>query len=212
MITIPQSISALRDLGELRSLADLWQRPPVEPISMAAVAAWCEALAGRIRAGETLTSAIANTPAAVSLQAHLHPLRLRIQRGMDLVTACTSLIDVPATNQARSPAYWRETLGVIRVCALGTPHTAKALDKVARTLLTKQAIAEEAQTHTASARLSAKLLTALPVGAVGVTVLISPTSARVFTTALGLGCLVFSLALNLAGWLWIRSLLRSVDT
>jgi hypothetical protein len=188
---------------------------------MEVVAQWCEALAARVRAGDTLVRAVAETPSGRGLDAHLNPLRLRIQRGMDLVTACSALIDNPSNNSPASsnpqlaagagPSYWRETLGVIRVCALGAPETAKTLDKVARNLRVREAVAQEVRAQTASARLSAVLLTALPAAAVITTLVISPAAAQVFTTAFGLACVVLSLTLNTLGWVWIRALLRSVE-
>jgi hypothetical protein len=183
---------------------------------MEVVAQWCEALAARIRSGDTLVRAVAETPSGRGLDAHLNPLRLRIQRGMDLVTACSALIDNPPSSNPHlatgtGPSYWRETLGVIRVCALGAPETAKTLDKVARNLRVREAITQEVRAQTASARLSAVLLTALPAAAVITTLMISPAAAQVFTTAFGMACVVLSLTLNILGWVWIRALLRSVE-
>jgi Flp pilus assembly protein TadB len=214
MRVLHRSITKLRDLQDLQDLAALIQRQraPSASIHMEVVAQWCEALAARIRAGETLARAVAETPYGVGLAAHLGPLRLRVQRGMDLVTACSTMIDgVTDSNSHDVPSYWRETLGVIRVCALGAPETAKTLDKMARNLRIRAAVTQETRSQTAAARLSAGLLTALPAVAVVVTVAISPASAQVFTTAIGLICLASSLMLNATGWVWIRSLLRSVE-
>jgi hypothetical protein len=223
---LQRSISQLRKLKDLEDLHDLVQlrKSSSVQIQMETVAQWCEALATRIRAGDTLARAVAETPSSPGLALHLNPLRLRIQRGMDLVTACSSLIDDVVTTSGDTsrdtsrdasrdagPNYWRETVGVIRVCAVGAPEAAKTLDKLARNLRVREAIAQEARAQTASARLSAGLLTALPAGAVIATLVISPSSAQVFTTVIGVICVTSSLLLNVMGWIWIRSLLRSVE-
>ncbi len=219
MSVLQRPLARLRNLNFPRDLDDLMmlRKAPTERLQMETVALWCEALSARMRGGDTLARAVAETPCGHGLAAHLDPLRLRIQRGMDLVTACSTLLNetertATDRNLNTSPIYWRETLGLIRVCALGGAETARTLDKVARNLRVKEAVAQEVRAQTASARLSAGLLTALPAVAVVATVLISPSSARMYANPVGLWCLAASLILNTAGWIWIRSLLRSVES
>ena len=183
------------------------------PLKVAEVADWCEALARRVRAGDTLALSIVEVPCGPSVSPAIAPLRLRIQRGTDLVTACTSAIDGHrSSDPSPGSRALREALGVIRVCSLGSPHTAHTLDRVAGHLRIRVALTAEVRSHTASARLSARLLTALPIVAVGLTVMISQDSARVFTTPAGLLCLSVSLGLNAVGWLWIRSLITAAES
>jgi tight adherence protein B len=184
--------------------------PPVEVVEVVEVAEWCEAVAQRVRAGDTLAHALFDVSCGPGIDHALRGLRLRISRGTDLVRACTLVIDDP-NLQVDSPGVraLREALGVVRVCALGSPHTAHTLDRIARHFRVRVALAEEVRSHTASARLSARLLTALPIAAVGLTLVISPSAASVYTTSAGLVCLGLSLVLNVAGWLWIRSLIAA---
>lgn len=185
----------------------------VGSVRAAEVADWCEALARRIRAGDTLALSIAEVPCGPSMTPTITPLLLRIQRGTDLVTACTSAIDsYGSSDLSPGSRALRDALGVLRVCALGSPHTAHTLDRVARHLRIRVALSAEVRSHTASARLSARLLTGLPIAAVGLTIMISPDSAKVFSTPAGLLCLGLSFGLNTAGWLWIRSLIVAAES
>ncbi len=191
-------------------MSSLVNSPP--EISLAEVADWCEALARRVRAGDTLSLALIDVRCDGALEQFIGSLRLRIHRGIDLVTACTTVMDT-LDLRGRSPQARaiREALGVIRVCALGSPHTAHSLDRMAQQFRIRMALADELHSHTASARLSARLLTALPVGALGLTLTISPSSAGVFATPAGALCLALSLGLNAAGWLWMRSLITDAE-
>jgi Flp pilus assembly protein TadB len=185
--------------------------PVANPVAnLSEIADWCEALARRVRAGDTLALALSDVGCSEALEPLIANLRLRIHRGTDLVMACTAMME-SLDPHARSPEITalREALGVIRVCALGSPHTAHSLDRLARHFRVRVAITEQIHAQTAAARLSARLLTALPLAAVGLTITISPSSAGVFTTSAGLICLVLSLGLNAAGWLWIRSLVAA---
>jgi Flp pilus assembly protein TadB len=143
-----------------------------------------------------------------SIDTALNGFRLRIARGADLVNTCTAVLNaVPARPASAQIQTLREIVGLIRVCALGSSRTAQTLDRAAHNLRLRSALTAQITTETASVRLSAKLLTALPIVAVAVTLMISPQVAQTYTTAAGLICMTMCLGLNLLGWWWIRRLI-----
>jgi Flp pilus assembly protein TadB len=181
-------------------------------VSLAEIAAWCEALAQRIRGGDTLRNALVETHSSPSIETALGGFRLRIERGADLISTCTAVID--ATNAQPASTHiqtLREIMGLIRVCALGSSRTAQTLDRAAHNLRIRAALADEVARETASARLSASLLTALPIVAVAITLMISPEVAQTYTTTAGLVCMTMCLLLNLIGWWWIRRLITAAQ-
>jgi Flp pilus assembly protein TadB len=181
-------------------------------VKLADIAAWCEALAQRIRGGDTLRSALVETHSSPSIEKTLGGFRLRIERGADLVSTCTAAIDATSTQPpSRHVQTLREIVGLIRVCALGSSRTAQTLDRAAHNLRIRAALADEVTRETASVRLSARLLTALPIFAVAITLMISPEVAQTYTTTAGLVCMTMCLGLNLLGWWWIRGLIAAAQ-
>jgi Flp pilus assembly protein TadB len=60
------------------------------------------------------------------------------------------------------------------------------------------------QAHTTQARLSARVLTAVPVGFAALTAWSSPDVRNVYASAWGIALLAAGAALNLLGWSWMR--------
>ena len=95
--------------------------------------------------------------------------------------------------------------------ALGTAHllggpVAATLDAAAAQLRERIALRAEAEVHSAQARLSARVLTAVPVVFCCWTVATSPTVRSAWFGPIGAVCAVIGGALNLAGWWWMRHL------
>ena len=72
----------------------------------------------------------------------------------------------------------------------------------------REAVLAEQRAHSAQARLSARVLTMLPIGFGGWTVLTTPTVQHFFLTPVGLICLLLGLGLNAGGWLLMRRVSR----
>jgi tight adherence protein B len=93
---------------------------------------------------------------------------------------------------------------------LGGP-IAPALDAAATVLRDRAAVAADTLVHSAQARLSARILTVVPLGFAAWGVATSPrTRDAVLHSTLGAACAVAGIALNLAGWRWMRACLRRV--
>jgi len=97
---------------------------------------------------------------------------------------------------------------VLRLCASQGGAVSESLDRAAATLREREAVAGERVVQSAQARLSARVLTLLPIGFGGWTVLTTPTVQRFFLTPIGMACLVLGLSLNAGGWLLMRRVSR----
>jgi len=161
-------------------------------------AAFCEAAARSLRAGSTLTAAL--TEAA----GEQHGFGGAVAPVLDAVTRGRALADVLAEVDVDPATAEGLVLGVLHSCAsLGGPAAAP-LERVAMTLRTRAAIAEEHAAHSAQARLSAKVLTLVPVALL---VLLAVTEANVrgaLATGPGFAVVVAGAALNVAGWRWMQ--------
>lgn len=82
---------------------------------------------------------------------------------------------------------------------------ALTLDSAATVLRERRAMRAIRASHTAAARLSARVLTALPLLFTAFNCAVSESARRVlFGSPAGVTCLVIGLALNLIGWWWMR--------
>ena len=87
---------------------------------------------------------------------------------------------------------------------------APALDAAAAVLRERSASAAEAAAHSAQARLSALVLTLVPVGFAMFGIIASQrTRAAYVHSSIGLACATVGMALNVTGWWWMRRIVRS---
>ena len=144
------------------------------------VASWCDDLARLMRSGSSLASALRSAAPGPALAPIVAPIGLALDRG-DSVAGATRRV-------AWHGASVDLALGVVRACAdLGGP-AAQPLDRTAATLPRRAADLAERQVHSAQARLSAMVLTLLPLAALALLVATSPPSR---TAVLGLRPAVF---------------------
>ncbi len=179
----------------------LVRRPPVP--TDADVATWCDRLARRVRAGDTLGAAIRTVEPPPSTRAAVAPIVLALDRGADVTAAVRA---APIRSAGLDTA-----LTVIGACArLGGP-AAEPLDRVASALRRRVAETADRRTQSAQARASALTLTVLPVAFV-VVMTGSSTSVRAGVTSTpGAVAVAVGLALNLAGWCWMRRIIRGAS-
>ena len=163
------------------------------------VAAWCDDLARCMRSGASLASALRSASPAPALAPIVAPIGLALDRG-DSVAGATRRV-------ASSDASVELALGVLHACAdLGGP-AAQPLDRAASTLRARAADVADRGVHSAQARLSAMVLTLLPVAALALLLATSlPARAAVFGPS-GVICLGAGAALNATGWLWMRQII-----
>ncbi len=90
---------------------------------------------------------------------------------------------------------------------LGGPIAA-TLDEAAAVLRERAAARAERRAHAAQARLSARVLTIVPVGFAGWSVVASQRTRDVYlSSAAGGLCALCGLALNFAGWRWMHRII-----
>jgi tight adherence protein B len=97
--------------------------------------------------------------------------------------------------------------------ALGAAHNlggpvAATLDNAAATLRERDAMRAEACAHSAPARLSAGVLTAVPLVFCAGNLATSPTFRAAWASSAGLVCAAVGAALNIVGWRWMRRTIR----
>ncbi len=104
---------------------------------------------------------------------------------------------------------------VLTAHAIGTAHAlggpvAATLDATAAQLRERVALRAEAQVHSAQARLSARVLTAVPVVFCLWNVATSGPVRQVWLGPVGTACALLGGGLNLVGWWWMRRIVALV--
>jgi tight adherence protein B len=168
-------------------------------VADADVASWCADLARLVRSGASLASALRTANPPAPLAAISEAIVLALDRGASIAEA---------TRRIGAPSAGAELgLGVIRACAeLGGPAAAP-LERAAAMLRARAADAAERRAHSAQARLSALVLTLLPIGALALLVVSSAPTRSALAAPAGLACLAAGAVLNVAGWAWMRRLI-----
>jgi tight adherence protein B len=161
-----------------------------------AVAAWCDDIARRIRSGSTLRDAVATLPADPATERATAPMRLALDRG-------ASVTDAIVRVDAGGP-HLQLALGVIATASrIGGPAAA-SIDRAAMLLRQRASDLDERATQAAQARLSSHVMTAVPLLMLAVLVATDDDIRSVVTSPIGSVCVVAGLALNAAGWWWMR--------
>jgi tight adherence protein B len=99
--------------------------------------------------------------------------------------------------------------GVLAACLRQGGPAAEPLDRAAGILRARAAEAGERTTQSAQARLSAQVMTALPAAMLAVLIATSASVRVAVSTPAGATALLAGAALNVAGWWWLRRLLRN---
>ena len=157
-------------------------------------------MSAEVRIGSSLSSALARAMAGGPVHGRVvHP-------GVTVAAlAHTITIDTAAIPDDE----------VLAAHAISTAHgfggpVAATLDAAAAQLRERVALQAEAQVHSAPARLSARVLTAVPVVFCCWNVATSPAVRTAWLGPIGAVCAVAGGVLNLAGWWWMRRIVARV--
>jgi tight adherence protein B len=186
-----------------RALTARWRRRPVEPDD---AAAWCDELARRIRAGSSVRDALAHTtPVDPDLRAAVAPVRLALERGASVADAAAAGTgdEVPAGHR-----HVALVLSVARACAVTGSPPAEPLDRAAVALRRRAADRDERAAQSAQARMSAHVMTVVPLVALVMLVVGDPRVRQTALTPIGAACLLTGGLLNALGWSWMRRITR----
>lgn len=162
------------------------------------VAAWCDGLARAIGGGSTLASAIREVEPPPDCSAEIESIRLALRRGASLRESC---------EIATPSAHLGVALTVIRACAAHGGPAAEPLSRTASTLRGRAADIAERHTQSAQARLSAMVMTILPVGMLGLLLLTSGSVREFVISPAGAGAVASGVVLNALGWRWMARLI-----
>ena len=171
-------------------------RRPSAPTDHAAL---LDALARRVRTGTSLSAALIEEAATAGDE--MDAVATSIAEGAALTDALravpTTHADAALTMQALTAA-----------ARLGGP-VAATLDTAAAVVRERRAARAERRAHSAQARLSARVLTLVPVAFTAWNVTSNASTRHVYVTNIAAGTsAIAGIVLNLAGWLWMR---RIVD-
>jgi tight adherence protein B len=200
----PRIPAAAAAVAGRQSLGRSWWRRPGAPARRAvddeSVAAWCERVAGGIRGGSSLTRAVLEADVRGARPSPFPDVVHAIQRGRPLADAFRSSGGDPSTPLGLAAP-------VLATCAdLGGP-AAPALERVASVLLGRSAERAERRAAGAQARLSARVLTLVPLAVVVVLLVTEPSVRATFGTPAGMACLAVGGTLDLAGWWWMHRMI-----
>ncbi len=157
-------------------------------------------IARRCASGQSLTSAFETTTAA----------RDELD---DVATIRTALASGSSIDHALSLAAPRDADGllaihVLRLCARQGGNVGESLDRAAATLRERDAIRSERLAQAAQARLSAKVLTVVPIAFSAWTLLTTQSVQEFATSPFGLVCCGAGIGLNLTGWTLMNRAIR----
>jgi Flp pilus assembly protein TadB len=180
------------------------------PIPAAQVAAWCDAISRRLRAGDTLRTAFeAERPDDRALLARTEPLRRSLGHGATVADAITATMPGSVSARVSHDPHLELLCSVVAATADFGGSAAAPIDRVGATLRLRNADGQEREAQSAQARLSAHVLTVVPLA---VLALLAGTDAdvRQFSTGgLGLTVIASGLALNLTGWWWMKRIVTA---
>jgi tight adherence protein B len=183
-----------------------WQRRHARKdaaTSLTCVIDLLDELASDVRSGGALRGALESAAAArMGHQRTAPAARAR------LANTILDSIDSPARGTRLTAASAVATQAITAALLLGGSQ-ALALDSAASLLRERHAVALERAAHSAQARLSARVMTVVPV-AFTAWVLLTNDQARTATaTPFGSAALATGVLLNVTGWMWMRRVVRA---
>jgi tight adherence protein B len=161
-----------------------------------AVADWCDDIVRQLRSGSSLRDAVASVPTDPAAARATAALRLSIERGAPLAEAAGRSLD--------GGTHLQLALTVITAASrIGGPSAA-AIDRTAVVLRERAADLDDRATQAAQARLSAHVMTAVPLVMLALLVTTDDDVRDVVTSLIGAACVGTGLVLNAAGWWWMH--------
>jgi tight adherence protein B len=172
------------------------RRSPRQPAPRE-VAAWCDALARDLRSGATLTEALTRVlPADAATARATAALRFALERGVSTPIALTRV--------ERPGEHLHLAMVVLGTVARSGGPAASAVDAAAATLRQRAHDVDGRTVQASQARLSAHVMTAVPILMLAVLASTDPEIRSTMATPVGAGALAAGLVLNVTGWWWMR--------
>lgn len=156
------------------------------------VAALLDRTARHCASGQSLGLAFAESLAGSPIRPLFEPAVRAIETGAS--------IDDAFSMQVSDHPHLVLATHALRLCARQGGNVTESLDRAAATLRDRSTAAHERHAQSAQARMSARVLTILPVAFGGWTIATTPSVRHFVATPAGLGCLGAGLVLNACGW------------
>ncbi len=159
--------------------------------STLALAALLDDVARRCASGESMANAFLGS-------AHLGPLAPRFDRAISSLDRGSTMAEAMSLETADGAAQ-ALALHVLMLCARVGGNVSESLDGAAATLRDRDAAEQERHAQSAYARLSARVLTVVPLVFAGWTVATDPRARGFMLSPAGTACLCLGLGFNLVG-------------
>jgi Flp pilus assembly protein TadB len=173
-----------------------------------AVALWCDELARWIRSGSTLRDSLATTvPSDITVRRATDVLRLRLERGGTVVEAVHDATAGTGKPHDGLGAHLDLAMAAIASSARVGGPGAVALEHTAAALRLRAADRQERLAHAAQARLSAHVLTVVPLAMLGLLCLTDADVRDVLRSTIGAASVGAGLVGNSVGWVWMRRII-----
>lgn len=190
-------------VGRLRS-----SRRQKRPVPAAEVADWCDQLARRMRSGSTLRDALITIDPTGAMADATTGLRLGLERGQTIPAALDASHGSGAELGPRPQGpHVGLAFATIAIAARLGGRSATAIDRVASSLRLVAADRQERDAQAAQARLSARVLTVVPMAMLALLIATDADVRAVIQAPVGLTLVAVGLALNLVGWRWMRHII-----
>jgi tight adherence protein B len=177
-------------------------RPTITP---AAVGAWADAIARGLRHGSTLRSALAAVvPDDEALGAHATSLRQRLDRGATVADACDHWADETSESSTSGAELLVAFAAVVGAAAHLGGSASTPLERFAVTMRQRVSDELERDAQSAQAKLSARVLTLVPLAVLTLLLVTDADVRQVLTEPAGAATVGIGLALNALGSWWMR--------
>jgi Flp pilus assembly protein TadB len=204
-ITMPSRRPVTVVVGDHPPPLTRWLRRRPRPPTDSDVAAWCERVSAGLRSGRSLAAAVIEADATTDGGSRpFADVVHAVHRGRSLGDAFRAVDTDPSTPTGLAAP-------VLATCADFGGASAAPIDAVADVLIARASERAERLSASAQARLSARVLTTVPFGVAGLLIVAEPSVRHVLTSPIGAACLLGGALLNLAGWWWMRTLIRSAS-
>jgi Flp pilus assembly protein TadB len=168
------------------------------------VAAWCDHLARQIRSGMTLHETLTTTvPADPATRRCTETIRRQLGRGRQIA----EILD--ERDAVASGTHLDLAIGVIAMAARLGGSPAPAIDRTASVLRQRAADDDERVAQAAQARLSAHVLTAIPLLMLAALLVTDADVRAAVRGPIGSMCIGLGLGLNTVGSVWMRRIVSS---
>jgi len=198
---------AAPDRGRQWRIVTLHRRPAT--ITPAAVGGWADQTARSLRHGSTLRAALlAAVPDDEVLGERSAPLRHRLERGAGVAEACGSWADELHRYNAHSDALLAAFATTVGAAAHLGGSASTPLERFA--VVMRQRVSDDLErgAQSAQAKMSARVLTMVPVAVLALLVVTDGDVRRVLTEPAGAAVVGVGLALNAVGGWWMRRIVE----